>query len=76
MRSTAAGMQALTPESTDEEIDARIRAVGLNHKHAMGSNPMGKVVDTQLRVKGTRSLRVCDASVFPVAVGGHPQATL
>ena len=70
------GMQALTAESTDEEIDARIRNVGVNHKHAMGSNPMGKVVDTELRVKGVKGLRVCDASIFPVSIGGHPQATL
>lgn len=37
---------------------------------------MGKVVNTQFRVKGVKGLRVADASVFPVAIGGHPQATL
>lgn len=37
---------------------------------------MGKVVDSSFRVKGVSGLRVADASVFPVAIGGHPQATL
>lgn len=33
--------------------------------HACGSCAMGAVVDEQLRVGGTRGLRVCDASVIP-----------
>lgn len=70
------GFPVLTPKSTDEEIDARIRGVGVAHAHAMGSVAMGKVVDTELRVKNVQGLRVVDASVFPVAIGGHPQATL
>ena len=37
---------------------------------------MGKVVDSRLRVIGAQGVRVADASVFPVAVSGHPQATL
>ncbi len=48
----------------------------MSHAHSAGTAAMGKVVDTQLRVKGVRGLRVADASVFPVAIGGHPQATL
>lgn len=70
------GMPALTADSSDEEIDARIRAIGINHQHAKGSCPMGKVVDTKLKVMGIENLRVVDGSVFPVGVGGHPQATL
>ncbi len=33
--------------------------------HACGSCAMGAVVDEQLRVRGARGLRVCDASVIP-----------
>lgn len=35
---------------------------------------MGSVVDTELRVKGIQNLRIVDASVFPVTIGGHLQA--
>lgn len=35
---------------------------------------MGMVVDTELRVKGVKGLRVVDASVFPIALGAHLQA--
>lgn len=67
---------ALTPESSDETIDARIRAVGASHTHSARTAAMGKVVDTHFRVKGIQGLRVFDASIFPVAIGGHPRATL
>ncbi|KAG0702933.1 hypothetical protein DFH29DRAFT_467568 [Suillus ampliporus] len=42
--------------------------------HPMGTCAMGPggVVDSDLRVKGTQGLRVCDASVFPKLVSGHP----
>lgn len=35
---------------------------------------MGKVVDSDLRVFGVQSLRVVDASVFPVPIAGRYQA--
>ncbi|KAG2154013.1 hypothetical protein DEU56DRAFT_868537 [Suillus clintonianus] len=42
--------------------------------HPIGTCSMGPggVVDSDLRVKGTLGLRVCDASVFPKLVSGHP----
>lgn len=35
---------------------------------------MGKVVDTNFRVKGINGLRIVDASVYPVPITGHLQA--
>ena len=70
------GFPSLTAQSTDEDIDARIRATGTPHYHPAGSAAMGKVVDPDLRVYGVQRLRVADLSVLPVPIGGHPQATL
>ncbi|KAL2783684.1 hypothetical protein BJX66DRAFT_330482 [Aspergillus keveii] len=70
------GMAALSASSTDSEIEARIRATGLAHHHSTGTAAMGTVVDTDLRAKGVRNLRIVDASVLPISIGGHPQATL
>ncbi|QRW00600.1 GMC oxidoreductase [Ceratobasidium sp. AG-Ba] len=36
----------------------------------------GGVVDSELRVYGIRNLRVADASIFPLSMSSHPQATL
>ena len=47
--------------------------------HPAGTCKMGNVdddmavVDAQLRVRGVENLRVVDASVMPVLMGGHPQ---
>jgi len=70
------GFSNLTTNSTDGEIDARIRATGMAHHHSAGSAAMGQVVGTDLCVYSVHGLRVVDASVLPVAIGGHPQATL
>ena len=70
------GMAPLTLDSTTEEIEARIRAVGSPHFHPAGTCALGPVLDNELRVKGVHGLRVVDASVFPAPIAGHPQATL
>ncbi|RDW82351.1 glucose-methanol-choline oxidoreductase-like protein [Coleophoma cylindrospora] len=70
------GMKPLTLESSTEEIEERIRAVGSPHFHAAGTCALGSVVDAELRVKGVEGLRITDASIFPAPLGGHPQATL
>jgi choline dehydrogenase-like flavoprotein len=61
---------------TDEEIDENVRRAGVTFMHPGGTAAMGKVVDTQLRVKGVRGLRVADASILPVPIVAHYQAVL
>lgn len=39
----------------------------------MGTAAMGKVVDTNLKVKGINKLRIVDTSVFPVVITAHLQ---
>jgi choline dehydrogenase-like flavoprotein len=67
------GYRTLNSKSTDEEIDKRIRRVGNTLFHPAGSASMGKVVDTELRVKGIQGLRVVDASVLPISICAHYQ---
>jgi choline dehydrogenase-like flavoprotein len=45
----------------------------LNSAHPQGGNPLGRVLDPDFRVRGYRNLYVCDASVFPTALGVNPQ---
>ena len=34
------------------------------------------VTDAELRVRGVENLRIVDASVIPLLMGGHPQMTV
>ena len=70
------GYPPLTTHSTDSEIDARIRRCACSWWHAARTASMGKVVDTELRVKGVNKLRVVDASIFPVPIAAHLQAAV
>ena len=70
------GLPELDSQSDDKDIDERIRGAGVAHAHASGTAAMGNVVDAELKVYGVERLRVVDASVLPVPIGGHPQATL
>ncbi|KAJ8130780.1 hypothetical protein O1611_g2848 [Lasiodiplodia mahajangana] len=70
------GLTPLTVDASDEEIEDRIRRTGMQHPHSGGTAAMGKVVDTEGRVHGVKGLRCADASIIPIPLGGHPQATL
>ncbi|KAI9648078.1 hypothetical protein NHQ30_002707 [Ciborinia camelliae] len=67
---------------TDAQILASLRASGSPAYHASCTCKMGKlndpnaVVDSSARVMGVKSLRVVDASAFPLLPPGHPQATI
>jgi choline dehydrogenase len=64
-------------ESDDAMLDY-IRRTGVSNQHPTSSCAMGTgsntVVDPRLRVHGMQGLRVADASVMPVAVGGNTNA--
>lgn len=66
----------LTADASPEVLEDRIRQTGLAHAHPGGTAAMGKVVDTEGKVLGVQGLRVADASIVPIPLGGHPQATL
>ncbi|KAI2609645.1 choline dehydrogenase [Hypoxylon fragiforme] len=70
------GLTPLTATSSDEEIEERMRRTGTQHHHSGGTAAMGKVVDVEGKVFGVKGLRVADASIVPLPMGGHPQATL
>jgi choline dehydrogenase len=74
-------MEELVPgEATqsDDEMVAYIRQWGVSNQHPTSSCAMGRgpntVVDPRLRVHGIAGLRVADASIMPVAVGGNTNA--
>ncbi|MGZ5937298.1 MAG: GMC family oxidoreductase [Rhizomicrobium sp.] len=60
---------------TDAELEAKIRQLGHNRQHPLGTCSMGvgpdAVVDQELRVRGIERLRVVDASVIPEETGGN-----
>lgn len=67
---------------TDEQMLDIIRASFESVLHASCTCKMGRandtmtVLDSRARVYGVQSLRVVDASSFPLLPPGHPQATI
>ena len=62
----------------DAALEAFVRQTGISNHHpasscAMGTGP-NSVVDPRLRVHGVDGLRVADASIMPVVVGGNTNA--
>ncbi|KAI0695505.1 GMC oxidoreductase [Cerioporus squamosus] len=65
---------------TDEQIRASIKESVSTTWHACGTCSMlprekGGVVDTHLKVYGTKNIRVADLSILPVLTSVHTQAT-
>lgn len=66
--------------TSDDEIKAFIRGAGYTVHHPCGTCRMGAandpqaVVDPDLKVIGIDGLRVADASVFPMLIGGNSNA--
>jgi choline dehydrogenase-like flavoprotein len=60
---------------SDSGIRARVKQGGSTVFHYSGTCAMGSVVDATCQVKGIEKLRVVDASVFPIPLGAHYQAT-
>ncbi|CAJ2511031.1 Uu.00g066560.m01.CDS01 [Anthostomella pinea] len=69
-------LEPLTVDASDEVILDRLQRTGEQHQHSGGTAAMGKVVDAEGKVFGVTGLRVADASIVPVPLGGHPQASL
>ena len=62
----------------DADLQDYVRQSGVSNQHPTSSCAMGHgpntVVDPRLRVHGIDGLRVADASIMPVAVGGNTNA--
>ena len=67
-----------TATGSDDEMVEYIRQTGVSNQHPTSSCAMGHgpntVVDPRLRVHGIEGLRVADASIMPVVVGGNTNA--
>ena len=63
---------------SDDDIAEFLRQTGVSNHHPSSSCAMGvgpnSVVDPRLRVHGIEGLRVADASIMPVVVGGNTNA--
>jgi choline dehydrogenase len=74
----AAELQPGPAITTDADLAAYVRESGVSNQHPTSSCAMGHgpntVVDPRLRVHGIGGLRVADASIMPVAVGGNTNA--
>ncbi len=72
------GTGARSAVTSDAALQDYVRQSGVSNQHPTSSCAMGHgpntVVDPRLRVHGIDGLRVADASIMPVAVGGNTNA--
>lgn len=68
---------------TDEDFSDWVRDTTITDWHPVGTCAMGGsggkangVVDSRLRVYGVKGLRVVDASIMPLQISAHLQATV
>ena len=71
------------PETENEDFSDWLRRTCITDWHPVGTCAMGGkegmnggVVDERLNVYGAKGLRVVDASIFPLQIASHPQATI
>merc|ERR1719421_1418319 len=70
-----------TDFNDDEALKKYIKDEATSEMHLMGTMKMGRqsdqmaVVDSSLRLRGSKKIRVADTSIFPTGVRGHPMAT-
>ncbi|KAK8022749.1 hypothetical protein PG993_013516 [Apiospora rasikravindrae] len=79
---TVPGPEALPDlNATDAQWGSYLTSTATPNHHGLGtaammSRDLGGVVDPELRVYGTKNVRVVDASVIPLQISGHLTATL
>ena len=61
-------------DDEDEYLRCYVMTWSFTSYHPTGTCAMGKVTDEKLKVKGLEGLRVVDASVMPIIVGGNTNA--
>ena len=71
------------PADPNHNVTDWVRNSTITDWHPVGTCAMGGkskedgyVVDSRLRVYGTKGLRVCDASIMPLQISAHLQATV
>lgn len=60
--------------NTDEEVWKAIQNASFSFHHPLGTAALGKVLDSDWRVKGLQGIRVVGAAAFPGPPSCHPMA--
>ena len=72
----------LATKQAKEDLAPWVRDTTITDWHPVGTCSMGTsiekgaVIDDRLRVHGVKGLRVCDASIMPLQISAHLQATV